>query len=403
MRVLVTGSSGFIGSHLLERLLAEGHTALGLDHKPPVNPAHEAHVERCDLLERAGLTYLVSAFAPEAVIHLAARTDLDEKVNIGGYAANTVGVENLLAAIRETPAVRRALFTSSQLVCGVGYLPRHDQDYAPSTLYGESKVLTEKLVRGSDGAGREWCLLRPTTVWGPGMLPHYQKFLGMIQRGGYFHVGRRPLYKSYGYVGNIVYQYQRMLAAPAEEIQRRVFYLADYEPLSLRAWADAFQREFGAKPIKTYPETLVRAAARMGDAINALGYSSFPFNSFRLNNVLTEYTFDLSDTEAVCGPLPHTVSEGVKETAAWFSALQNDRVGRRRYVPHDTIRYPASHPASHPANHPASHTAKGSEVHAVKDQLPGDAPLRSAARPASPEGGHGRKRSDAEAVRLRDR
>ncbi|WP_139102252.1 NAD-dependent epimerase/dehydratase family protein, partial [Acinetobacter baumannii] len=95
----------------------------------------------------------------------AARIDLDEKTDLSGHTANIEGGENLVEAIRRTPSVRRVSWTSSQLVCRVGYVPTSDTDYKADTLYGKSKVRTEEIVRSSDGAGREWCLARPTTVW----------------------------------------------------------------------------------------------------------------------------------------------------------------------------------------------------------------------------------------------
>ena len=150
-------------------------------------------------------------FSPDALVHLAARIDLDEKANLAGYTANIEGVQNLIAAVRLTPSIKRAIWTSSQLVCRVGYVPRNDTDYTADTLYGRSKVRTEQIVRQEDGAEREWCLVRPTTVWGPGMSAHYQRFLRMIQQGYYFHVGNSPLWKSYSYVENIAFQYWRLL------------------------------------------------------------------------------------------------------------------------------------------------------------------------------------------------
>jgi 3-beta hydroxysteroid dehydrogenase/isomerase family. len=238
------------------------------------------------------------------------------------YAANGEGVRNLVNAAAGTPSVSRGIYTSSQLVCRVGYVPKDDHEYCPNTLYGESKVLTEKIVRKYDGGGKEWCLVRPTTVWGTGMRPHYQRLFKMIRQGRYFHIGRRPLSKSYSYVGNIIYQYQKLLEAPVELIHRNTFYLADYEPISLRAWLDAFQRELGARPIHTLPESLAKVLAIIGDGINILGVKSFPFNSFRLNNILTEYQFNLAATEAVCGTLPYNMEQGVKETASWIRTLK---------------------------------------------------------------------------------
>jgi len=191
----------------------------------------------------------------------------------------------------------------------------------PIRFTAASKIRTEQIVREEDGAGLEWCLVRPTTVWGPGMSPHYQRFLRMIQGGYYFHVGTTPLWKSYGYIDNPAFQYLRLLEAPAEMIHRKTFYLADYDPIDLLAWCDAFQRAFDARPIRHVPLALARTFAYCGDAVNAIGVRRFPFNSFRLNNVLTQYRFDTKAVEAICGPLPYTMEQGVATTAAWLRGV----------------------------------------------------------------------------------
>lgn len=316
MKVLVTGSSGFIGHALVLRLRAAGFEVAGLDKGAGATTDYV-----CDILEAGRLNQAVQEFSPGALVHLAARIDLDEKANLAGYTANIEGVQNVIAAVRLTPSIRRAIWTSSQLVCRVGYVPRNDTDYTADTLYGQSKVRTEQIVRKQDGAGCEWCLARPTTVWGPGMSAHYQRFLRMIERGHYFHVGSNPLWKSYSYIENIAYQYLRLLEAPADLVHRKTFYLADYEPIDLLTWSDAFQRVFQSRPIPHMPLGIARMLARCGDAVNAVGVRKFPFNSFRLNNVLTQYQFDLKPTEAVCGPLPYNMEQGVAETAAWLRAL----------------------------------------------------------------------------------
>lgn len=320
MRVLVTGSAGFIGQWVVRKLIERGDQVSELDmhNVPAARGVAEHHV--CDIRDGAHLTSIVQGFSPDAVVHLAARTDLDEKTNLSGYSSNTDGVANLVSAIEVTPSVKRAIWTSSQLVCKVGYVPKSPTDYLPSTLYGESKVLTEKIVRDSDGAGRTWTIVRPTTVWGPGMSSHYQRFLDLIQSGRYFHVGRSPLLKSYSYIGNIAHQYIRLLDAPAERIQRQTYYLADYEPLDLIEWSNAFQGAFNCRPIPTLPLPVAKMLAKAGDAINAIGIRRFPFNSFRLNNILTQYRFDMTPTEAVCGQLPFSTKQGIEETVKWFGS-----------------------------------------------------------------------------------
>ena len=318
-KVLVTGSAGLIGAALVQDLASRGIVVAGLDRKPPGRATGAAVTYVCDVLEGARLTACVSEFAPDAIVHLAARTDLHEKKDINAYATNIEGVSNLVAAIRATPSVKRCIWTSTQLVCVVGYVPAHPLDYKPDTIYGMSKVRTEQIVRASDGAGREWCLVRPTTIWGPGVSPHYQRFLKLVKHGLYFHVDPGPLYKSYSYIGNITHQYIRLLEAAAELIQGRTLYLADYSPIDLVGWCNAFQRSFGARQIPVMPKFLVRLLALVGDALDKTGMRNVPFDSFRLRNMLAQYQFDLRETEAICGPLPYTVEDGVKATTDWFN------------------------------------------------------------------------------------
>jgi len=324
-RVLVTGSDGLIGRWVSAELLKCGYAVIGLDldNETASEGAYTKYI--CDILDHDAMARIFQEERPDAVIHLAARTDLEETKNLAGYDANMSGVRNVCEVARQTDSVRRVIYTSSQLVCKVGYVPINDTDYCPNTLYGESKVWTEKIVREEDGGGVEWCLTRPTTVWGPFMKPHYQSVLRYILQGRYFHAGESKLFKSYSYAGNIAYQIRQLLLAPAEQIHRQTFFLADYEPLSLRAYTNLLQDKLGAKPIPTYPLPLVKLLAKTGDILNLIGWKQFPFNSFRLNNILTEYVIDMNPTEAVCGPLPYTFAEGVQETVDWYLALNENK------------------------------------------------------------------------------
>lgn len=314
MKVLVTGTAGLIGRWVYWRLKKEGYDPIGLDIRP--SPSGIEHV-RCDLRRAGDLMNAVQKIQPDAVVHLAARTDLDETRSLSGYAANIDGIHHLLNAVEATPSCRRFICASSQLVCRVGYVPSAWDDYCPDSLYGESKVLTEKIVREREGGGVLWTLVRPTTVWGPNMSSHYLRLLKFIEQRRYFHVGKRPLWKSYSYAGNIAYQIFRMLIAPEASVREKTFYLADYTPISLREYCNRLQQELGAPIIPELPEWAAYGLAKLGDVANTCGIR-FPFTSFRLRNILTEYQFDLTETAEICGPLPYSFEQGVRETVMWY-------------------------------------------------------------------------------------
>ncbi len=322
MRVLVTGSSGLIGRWICALLREKGIETIGVDRQMRPDEQRWLNFFQCDILDRQGLARILKEVRPQKIIHLAARVDLDGRAKLDDYDANIGGVKNIIDCVRDISSVDRLIITSSQLVCRVGYVPKSDTDYCPDTRYGESKVLTEKITRTLEGGGKTWCLVRPTTVWGPGMSKHYQRMLDLICRGQYFHCGNSKLYKSYAYAGNIAFQYYKLLQADERMVRGKTLYLADYASISLKDYADDLARALGAPPIKTMPLVIAEALSYVGSALNAFGFKSFPFNRFRLRNILTEYQFDLTETRDICGDLPFTYKEGVAETAKWYLALK---------------------------------------------------------------------------------
>ena len=317
-RVLVTGGSGFIGTNVVDSFLGGQHEVLSLDIAPPQIHTHRANWREVDVLDRVGLRETVISFHPDLVIHLAARTVLDERTTLGHYAANIEGVQNLIDAIQASGSVERTFFTSSRLVHRLGYVPKDDVDYQPSTLYGLSKVRGEELVRSAPPSLGTWTILRPTGIWGPWFGVPYREFFLAISRGRYMHPARRDALKSYGYVENTVYQLRRLAACPPSAVHGKTFLVADYPPLKVAEWAEAIREALGAPPIHSVPLALLQGAALAGDAIERIGLGPAPLTTFRLNNLVSDMAYDTDPLEALVGPLPHTMTDGVARTVAWM-------------------------------------------------------------------------------------
>jgi len=318
MRVIVTGGSGFIGTNLIEHHLDKGDEVLNIDIAPPRNKAHAVYWNQMDLLDAGGLKKTIHAFKPDMVLHMAARTDLDG-ASLSDYSANTAGVENLIAAIEGLDSLQRVVFASSRLVCRIGYQPSSDQDYCPTTAYGESKVLGEQIVRAA--ASRipcPWIIVRPTSIWGPWFDIPYKTFFLTIAKRRYVHPGQAKILKSFGFVGNTVFELQRLLDADAGVISGRTSYLADYPPIDVAEMANKIQRTFGVPAIKSVDIRLLRLAALAGDALKLLGWRNPPLTRFRLQNLLTPMVHDLAFLQATVGVLPYSMPHGVELTVDWL-------------------------------------------------------------------------------------
>lgn len=314
-RILITGGSGFIGTNLVNTLRGNKDIELlNIDIAKPKIVEHAGIWRQTDLRDKASLTEVVKNFSPDYVIHLAARTDLNGKT-LQDYDANMSGVSNLLDALDTSASVKRAVFASSMYVCEPGYMPLNFEDYKPHTLYGESKVETERRIKERNPE-YTWSIIRPTSIWGPWFGEPYDKFFHIVLNHMYFHMGKRACRKTYGYVDNAVYQIMSILRADADAVNRQVYYLGDYEAYPITDWANEIAAMEGIH-IPHVPYWCFKIAGWAGDALKALGVT-FPMTSFRLHNMTTDNIHNLEPIRAIAPHLPVSRAEGTKMTLEWI-------------------------------------------------------------------------------------
>jgi len=177
VRAVVTGAAGFIGSHLTDRLLAEGHRVTGFDNLSTGRLEFLAEALRnpnfCliegDLLDLPILTAAISG--ADIVFHLAANADVRFGTKHPGrdLEQNTCGTWNVLEAMRATGG-RRIVFASTGSVYGEPQIFPTPED-APfpvqTSLYGASKVAAEGLISAyCEGFGMEAIIFRFVSILG---------------------------------------------------------------------------------------------------------------------------------------------------------------------------------------------------------------------------------------------
>lgn len=234
--ILVTGSAGFIGSHVAHRLLDRGDEVVGLDnlnpyYDPSLKQARLARLEAregyrqatIDLADRDAMARLFAEAAPARVVHLAAQAGVRYSLEQpAAYVdSNLVGFGNILEGCRAAKA-EHLVFASTSTVYGANSkFPSsvHDPVHHPITLYSASKLANEAMAHayahlfGIPSTG-----LRFFTVYGPWGRPDMAlfKFTDAILRNQPIEVyGQGQMQRDFTYIDDIVTGVVAALDRPA--------------------------------------------------------------------------------------------------------------------------------------------------------------------------------------------
>lgn len=327
MRILVTGTAGFVGFHLARRLMAEGHFVTGVDGMTDyydVNLKKARHAillrsnafrERILMLEDfAALEAVCAEEKPDAIIHLAAQAGVRYSLeNPRAYIdANLVGTFNVMEMAR-IHSVGHYLFASTSSIYGANLtmpFTENQRTDHPLTLYAATKKATEDM---GHSYAHLWKIpttaFRFFTVYGPYGRPDMAlfKFVRATLAGEEIEVyGQGKMQRDFTYVDDLVESIARLLSVPPVEGEPvgamdslspaapyRVVNIAGGQPVGLMAYIEAMERALGMTAKKRFLDM------QKGDV------------------PATEANADL--LEALIGYRPSTtVEQGVAEFVTWY-------------------------------------------------------------------------------------
>jgi 2-alkyl-3-oxoalkanoate reductase len=317
MKVLVTGGSGFLGSHVAEQLGQRGHSVRALVRK-------SSNTKFLSSLQNVELAYgavedkdavAEAAKGVDAIIHSAgvvkARTPADFT------ATNVDGTRNLLeVALDHRKKIKRFVFVSSLAAHGPsrdGSPIPHDSEPSPVTEYGRSKLAAERLVTDA----RDDLLvttIRPPTIYGP-RDTEFLAFFEAMAMGVLPVMGSRDQKLSFIYAEDAARAC--ILAIEKDHESGRAYYVEDGHPRSLGESAALY----GKKPLRfPVPMPILYVAAYGNELYGKLRKEARIFTRDKINEIVAPHW--VCSSEPIRSELGWTPEvgwvDGAKKTAAWY-------------------------------------------------------------------------------------
>jgi len=223
MRILVTGSSGLIGSHVVKKLIEEGNEVFGISRSN--DNLHDQETRfNIDLLDKKATTDAVEKIKPEVVYHFAANAaegkaqfspiDITQR-NIGIF------LNVLVPSINN--GMKRFIFTSSIAVYGSIEIPFKESDPPiPQDIYGINKMACEQTIRVlAKVHDFEFVIARPHNVYGPGqnMRDPYRNVVtlfmnSLLKNKPYSIFGDGTMKRCFSYIDDVAEVLKKMATAP---------------------------------------------------------------------------------------------------------------------------------------------------------------------------------------------
>lgn len=289
MRVLVTGSAGFMGSHLVEYLIGKGYEVYGVDDMSGgywrnIHP--KSKFTKLDLRDKLETTKFIETVKPEYIYHLAA----DATEGRSQFMPQECTERNYFAFLNLiVPAIKNGLkkivVASSMSVYGDQTPPfNEDMPTKPVDIYGISKAAMEKAVEVlSSVYGFKYTIVRPHNVYGPrqNIADPYRNVVGIfmnrIMRGEPLYIyGDGEQKRAFTYIDdNIPYFAETMFISDADG---QIFNIGPVEEITVNKLANLVKKEFGANNKIVYlpdrPMEVKYAFCTNDKAVRILGYKT---------------------------------------------------------------------------------------------------------------------------------
>jgi len=308
IRILLTGSSGFVGSNLYD-LFHQDFELYGMDISTNGRFPQE-RIFSWDNLDRL----------PEVdvIIHLAGKAhDTSDTTEEKEYFDVNLGLtKKIFDHFQKSSATRFVFFSSVKAVADSvdGDVLTEEVVPDPKTAYGKSKLAAEEYILSKTVPGNKSVyILRPCMIHGQGNKGNLNLLYKVVEKGIPWPLGAFENQRSFASIGNVSYVVRSLAEKP---IPSGIYQIADDEPLSTNELVKLIAESLGKRPgLWNLPKGMVTFLAKTGDVLR------LPLNSERLRKLTESYVVSNEKIKSVLkiDKMPVSATDGIMETLRSFS------------------------------------------------------------------------------------
>jgi nucleoside-diphosphate-sugar epimerase len=321
-RVLLTGATGFVGSHLVDSLLKNNFEVIAaVRHSSNTDSLQnkDITIAKVDFHDIALLQNLIETSKPQYVLHNAGLTKTLKKEDY--YKANVDILSNIVNAIALANfKPLKLLFVSS--LAAFGPLP-FDSDLKinnttvpkPITTYGKSKLAAEAILKNQNQL--DFIIVRPTAVYGPGEKDIFQMF-ELVSKNFEINFGTKEQKLTLIYVKDLV---DVIIALMLSNIKNKSYFVTDGKHYSGATFLGQIKSTLNKKTIKIkLPLLLLQTMAYFSEKYSNLTGNPAALNKEKVAELVAEnWICDIEDLQKDINFKPkYNLKQGVEETTEWY-------------------------------------------------------------------------------------
>jgi nucleoside-diphosphate-sugar epimerase len=317
MALLLTGGSGFIGSHFHNFL--PPRDVINLDLVEP-SFAYESTFVKGDIRIEDNVRNAINGRNVKTIISLAAKHH-DFGIGHDEYFDTNEDGTNVLCKVASEFDINEIIFYSSVAVYGLrDEISTETLTPKPDSPYGASKLAGEKVLErwASERSGRKVLIVRPTLVFGKNNMANMRNLIKQIDSGLYFHLGKAENVKSIAYVENLVqatlFLKERMKPGVS------IYNYSDEPQLTTREISNVIAEALNKKIRLSVPKTLGVMMGLPFDIIIKLTGKNLPISSARIKKLGTSTHHSAKRVFSEGFQPRYSTIEGLKKMVDWYKS-----------------------------------------------------------------------------------